>query len=103
MNTKASYGSVRLQSDGDMEFAIFPRETEKETAMAFLFHSTILATALAATVAVGIASAAIYRADDAPAAKADRLPIVADADAAGYVTIETRHDGVSVLQRVQVN
>jgi hypothetical protein len=69
--------------------------------MAFMFHSTILATALAATVAVGIASAAIYHGNDAPAAKADRLPVVADAS--GYMTIETRHDGVSILKRVQLD
>ncbi len=66
------------------------------------FHSTILATTLAATVAVGLASASIYTgSQDAPAVKADRLPVIADAS--GYLTIETRHDGVSVLKRVPAN
>jgi hypothetical protein len=66
------------------------------------FHSTILATTLAATVAVGFASAAIYVGDrDATAVKADRLPVMADAN--GYLTIETRRDGVSVLKRVPAN
>jgi len=66
------------------------------------FHSTILATALAATAAVGLASAAmVARGHDAPAVKADRLPVVADAD--GYLTIETRADGLSVLQRIPVD
>ncbi len=65
-------------------------------------HSTILATTLAATVAVGLAGASVYVHDnEAPAAKADRLPVIADAN--GYVTIETRGDGVSVLKRVPVN
>jgi hypothetical protein len=66
------------------------------------FHSTILATTLAATVAVGFASAAIYvRHDDVTAVKADRLPVIADAS--GFLTIETRGDGVSVLKRVPAN
>ena len=66
------------------------------------FHSTILATTLAATVAVGFASASIYVGNhDATAVKADRLPVIADAS--GYLTIETRRDGVSVLKRVPVN
>ena len=69
--------------------------------MAPWFHSTILATSIAATVAVGFASASMYVGRNDAAPKADRLPVVADAD--GYVTIETRHDGVSVLKRVQLN
>ena len=64
------------------------------------FHTAILATVIAATAAVGLAAAAIINSDNA-APKADRLPVVADA--ADYVTIETRHDGISVLQRVEVN
>ena len=68
--------------------------------MATWFHASILATVFAATVAVGLASAALLNAGGA-APKADRLPVVADA--AGYVTIETRHDGVSVLKRIQIN
>ena len=69
--------------------------------MATWFHTTILATTFAATVAVGLASASMLI-DGAVAPKADRLPVVADAS--GYVTVETRlADGVSVLNRVQVN
>jgi hypothetical protein len=66
------------------------------------FHSTIIATSLAACVAVGFASASIYSgASDQAAPKTDRLPIVADADAT-YRTVETRMDGVSVLTRLPV-
>ena len=75
--------------------------------MSSWFHSSILATSLAATVAVGIASAAIYSKTGAEAApKADRLPLVAEAGLASpdrYVTIETRADGVSILSRVPVD
>jgi hypothetical protein len=73
--------------------------------MTFKLHSTILATSLAATLAVGFASAAIV-ADHQPAVapKGDRLSIVAmAAPASDYVTIETRHDGVSDLQRIPAN
>jgi hypothetical protein len=66
--------------------------------MSLWFHSTILATSLAATVAVGLASAAIYKELPDTAAKADRLPIAATTDGS-YMTIETREDGVSVLER----
>jgi hypothetical protein len=72
----------------------------KEKAMATWFHASVLATAFAATVAVGIASASMLVPGDV-AQKADRLPVVADASS--YVTIETRHDGVSVLKRIQIN
>jgi hypothetical protein len=68
--------------------------------MATWFHTTILATVFAATAAIGIASAALYINANAPAPKADRLPVIADAES--YVTIETRQDGVSILERVQV-
>lgn len=64
------------------------------------FHSTIIATSLAACVAVGFASAAIYS-DGATgaAAKSDRLPVLGDVDTT-YRTVETRMDGVSVLTRI---
>jgi len=66
------------------------------------FHSTILATSLAACVAVGIASASIYsNVADVAAPKTDRLPVVTDVDTA-YRTVETRMDGVSVLTRLPV-
>jgi len=66
-------------------------------------HSTILVTSVAATLAVGIASAAIIT-DHQPVAapKSDRL-VVAAAPAGSCVTVETRHDGVSDLQRIPVN
>jgi hypothetical protein len=71
--------------------------------MSIWFHSTILATGLAATVAVGIAGAAVYNSFDVPVApKADRLPIASPGSAKSYVTLETRGAGVSVLSRVPV-
>ena len=69
--------------------------------MAPWFHSAVLAVTLVATVAVGVASASLFLGAGQSAAKADRLPVVADAG--GYVTIETRGDGVSVLKRIQIN
>lgn len=69
--------------------------------MANWFHSTILATTLVATVAVGFASASLLMNVDHAAPKADRLPVVADTTS--YVTVETRHEGVSVLNRIQVD
>ena len=69
--------------------------------MTIWFHSTILATGLAATVAVGIAGAAVYNSIDIPVApKADRLPLAAPRVATTYVTVETRSNGVSVLSRL---
>ena len=73
--------------------------------MSLKFHSTILASTLAATLLVGFASAAIVT-DRQPvaAAKSDRLPMAATAaPAADYVTVETRHDGVSELARIPLN
>ena len=73
--------------------------------MTLTLHSTILATSLAATLAVGLASAAVViDHEPAVAAKSDRLPVVATLAPAGdYVTVETRRDGVSELARVPVN
>ncbi len=73
--------------------------------MSLKLHSTILATSVAATLAVGFASAAIITDHQQVAAvKGDRLPVVAAAVPAGdYVTVETRHDGMSELTRVPVN
>jgi hypothetical protein len=68
--------------------------------MASWLHTTVLATVIAATAAVGIASATLYINANTPAPKADRLPVVADAE--GYLTVETREDGVSILNRIQV-
>jgi hypothetical protein len=68
--------------------------------MTLWFHSTILATSLAATVAVGLAGAAIYQ-DTAVnvAAKADKLEVAGEMQKS-YLTVETRADGISVLSRV---
>jgi hypothetical protein len=65
------------------------------------FHTLILATGLAATVAIGFASASMFIGGNAAAPRADRVRLVANAN--DYVTIETRRDGVSVLTRVRVN
>jgi hypothetical protein len=69
--------------------------------MTIWLHTTILATSLAATIAIGIASAAKYDAANDVAPKADMLPVAAETVGAhGYVTVEERGDGVSVLARV---
>ena len=67
-------------------------------------HTTIAATALAATIVVAVASVATYDAVNPSAAKADRLPIATStaADSERYVTIEQRGDHLSVLTRVPV-
>ena len=69
-------------------------------------HTAILATSLAATIAIGLASAAVYEGVPAAAApKTDRLAVAASADrfaAAGFVTVETRGKGVSILNRIPV-
>ncbi len=72
--------------------------------MSLKFHSTILAVSLAATVAVGFASAAIITDHQGAAApKGDRLAVTSSASAGQYVTIETRRDGLSELSRVPLN
>jgi hypothetical protein len=71
--------------------------------MTVWFHSTIIATGLAATVAVGIAGAAVYNSFDVPvAAKADRMTVTTPNGSKSYLTLETRGSGVSVLSRVPV-
>jgi hypothetical protein len=71
--------------------------------MTVWFHSTILATSLLATIAVGVAGASIITDGMEPAApKADRLPVTAAATME-YVTTETRIDGTSILTRTQVD
>jgi hypothetical protein len=69
--------------------------------MASWFHATILATAFAATVAVGFASAAMLANVNPVAAKGDRLGAIVDDRT--YQTVETRSPGVSVLTRIQVD
>lgn len=69
--------------------------------MATGFHTAVLATAFAATVAVGLASASMVMQGDA-APKADRLPVAYSN--ASYATVETRNDdGVSVLNSIRVD
>ncbi len=70
--------------------------------MTIWLHTTILATSLAATIAIGIASAAKYEASTEVAPKADMLPVAATVSPASgdYVTVEKRGDGVSVLARI---
>jgi hypothetical protein len=73
--------------------------------MSIKLHSTILATSLAAILGVGLAGVAVV-ADhqQAAAPKADRLVVAAAAQpASDYVTVETRHDGVSDLERIPIN
>ncbi len=70
--------------------------------MALRFHTAVLATSLAATAAVGIASAAIIvDIPEATAVKTDRMPVVVGKTA--YLTIETRGHGVSVLKRIPID
>jgi hypothetical protein len=70
--------------------------------MALWLHSAVLAVSIAATAAVGIASAAIIVDRPAPVTtKSDRLPL-AKPDLHTYMTVEMRSDGVSVLKRVPI-
>lgn len=71
--------------------------------MTLRFHALILMTVIAATAAVGFASAAILTDQPPAATKGDRLPVAQSADAGDYVTIETRGDGVSELKRIPLN
>lgn len=72
--------------------------------MTLTLHSTILATSLAATLAVGFAGAAIVvDRQSVVAAKGDRLPVLAAMPAADTITIETRRNGVSDLQRIPLD
>jgi hypothetical protein len=65
------------------------------------FHTTILATCAAATIAVGFASAAVYTDRDIPAAKkADRLSGAPSIQEARLITVVDTQQGVSVITRV---
>ena len=70
--------------------------------MTIWLHTTIIATSVAATIAVGIASAAKYDPNAGAAPKADLLLQVVSEEATlgDFVTVEERGDGVSVLARV---
>jgi hypothetical protein len=67
------------------------------------FHTTIIAATVVATVAVGVASAALTLGANAPAPKGDRLPVMATASSAEYVTVEQRGAGVSTLEQIRVD
>jgi hypothetical protein len=69
--------------------------------MTLWIHSAILAATVSAIAAVGIAGAS-FDASAPVAAKADRLPLASAADET-YLTVETRRDGVSVLNRIPVD
>jgi hypothetical protein len=65
------------------------------------FHTTILATCAAATIAVGFASATVYSDRDVPAAKkADRLTSAPAPADARLITVVDSQQGVSVITRV---
>ena len=67
--------------------------------MASWFHAAVLATALVATAAVGLASAAmVSNINDAVATKADRLTAAVNGNR--YQTVEIRSADGSVLARV---
>ena len=71
--------------------------------MGIRIHSLILATSFAATLAVGIASAAVFDGlGHGVAPKGDRLPTAEVAANVDYVTVETREPGTSVLNRLTV-
>lgn len=67
------------------------------------FHSTIAATAVVATAAVAFAGVSLY---DAPQphvlAKSDRLPVSQEVASSDYITVESRGELLSVLERVPV-
>jgi len=64
------------------------------------FRTALLATGLASALGVGLASATIHQSTEiAVAAKSDRLTVVAD-PRGDYVAIETRSEGVSILNRL---
>ncbi|WP_029073918.1 hypothetical protein [Kaistia adipata] len=68
------------------------------------FHTTILATCAAATIAVGFASAAVYTDRDIPAAKkTDRLVTAPATPDARTITVVDSQQGMSVITRVPVS
>jgi hypothetical protein len=69
--------------------------------MASWFHAAILATGLAATVAVGFASASMLAQTNSATAKGDRLAAIVDTRS--YQTVETRSPGLSILTRILVD
>ncbi len=70
--------------------------------MSTWFHSAIIAATVVATVAVGVASAALTLGASHSAPKGDRLPVVA-ASSGQYVTVEQRSAGVSTLEQIRLD
>ncbi len=69
--------------------------------MTTLFHSLILATCAVATIAVGMAGAAVLKDMNAPIAKKeDRLASAAGFGGPAEITVEQRGNGISILTRV---
>lgn len=69
--------------------------------MSTWFHTSILATCIAATVAVGLAGAAAYSDMHYPLAKkSDRLETAAVRVSSPEITVEQRSDGTSILTRM---
>jgi len=67
------------------------------------FHTSILATCAAATIAVGFASAAVYSDRDVPVGKkADRLASAVELSDARLTTVVDSQQGYSVITRVPV-
>jgi predicted nucleic acid-binding protein len=67
------------------------------------FHTIILATCAAATIAVGFASAAVYSERDPAAKKADRLVVSTAANTdARMIAVVDHQQGYSVITRVPV-
>jgi hypothetical protein len=64
------------------------------------FHAIVFATCLAATAAVGLASAATFHQPAAVAPKSDRLASGGAEVGVEYLIVETRKNGVSVLSRL---
>lgn len=69
--------------------------------MSTWFHTIILATCAAVTIAVGVASAAVYSDIAMPAAKkTDRLMTPTEVSSDRLVIVEHREAGLSVITRV---
>lgn len=74
---------------------------DSKMAMVPLFHSLILATCAVATIAVGMAGAAVLDEINAPLGKKeDRLAVATTFNGPAEVTVEQRGNGVSILTRM---
>ena len=68
--------------------------------MTTLFHSMILATCAVATIAVGMAGAAVLKDINAPVAKKEDRLASATSLGAPQITVEQRGNGYSILTRM---